>query len=84
MFTKQHMIAVARIVNESGAKGAVRSNLVRDFGEMFANDNPKFSWERWREACEKGLIRERPNAKPRPIDTFVSNPHGSPDVGGRS
>lgn len=67
MFTKQHMIAVARIVNESGARGAVRKKLIEDFGRMFDGDNPKFSWGRWREACEQGLIRARPNCTPRPL-----------------
>lgn len=67
MFTKQHMIEVARVIRDSGAKGAVKERLTQAFGDMFANDNPRFSWQRWRDACERGLVRERPTATPRPL-----------------
>ena len=61
MFTKKHMIELARIV-----RGLPTENvewLGDQIGQMLANSNPQFSWERWENAWQAGLLQARHNTR---------------------
>jgi hypothetical protein len=66
-YTKQHYIETVRIIRASGAKGRVLDTLMNEFAQLYSQDNPRFDHVRWSRAIREGMIRERPNAKERPL-----------------
>ena len=64
MFTKKHMIELARIVRSLPTEDAETKQWLGDqLGQMLADSNPQFSWERWESAWQDGLLQERRNTK---------------------
>ena len=59
-FTKQHYIAIAKIIRDSGAKGKVKASLCDEFAQLFAQDNERFDRGRWDLAVIGWELIERP------------------------
>ena len=57
MMTRKDYVAVAKILNDYYSENPVEISefkyLVSDFVDMFANDNPNFNEEKFREAVYK-------------------------------
>jgi hypothetical protein len=53
MMSRKVYKAVAKIINEAtlDEKESIRRTLCNEFTELFAEDNPLFSAERFEEAC---------------------------------
>ena len=66
-FGKRHYIETARIILASGLTGRKLDQLIQAHGEVYALDNPLFSWERWFAACKDGMIQARQGTKARPM-----------------
>ena len=50
--SRKNYIEAARIIRETAMPSETRAALVSRFVTMFADDNPRFSPSRFREACE--------------------------------
>ena len=57
MMTRKDYVATAEILNSYGSemKLEVFEDLVNDFSEMFAEENPRFDSERFWEECMKNI-----------------------------
>ena len=55
--TKKDYIAVAKIFAERKDSNPdaeyMRLELIGDIGQFFSKDNPRFSWSKFNEACNK-------------------------------
>jgi hypothetical protein len=49
--SRKHYVEAARIISETALTSETRAALVARFVSMFADDNPRFSPSRFREAC---------------------------------
>lgn len=55
MMTRKDYVKTAEILNgiQDKTNGVIMAILVADFGLMFKNDNPRFDYQKFAEACYK-------------------------------
>ncbi len=49
MFTKQHFVAIAKLLKESNAQ--TKYQIAQDLAKLFEEDNERFSSEKFFKAC---------------------------------
>ena len=54
-YTRKAFVSVSNILNQFAHEidKTTFSDLVDEFGDLFANDNPRFDLDKFREACSK-------------------------------
>jgi hypothetical protein len=52
MFTKQHFIAIAKVIKGSNSNS--KDEIAKEFAELFQSDNERFDIQRFLAACGVG------------------------------